>query len=169
MAAQSLPPLDWGRGVWQQTALLQEIRKNFVHRILAETDLFPEVEAAEKAIEVVRGAVKDIYRHVGKPEPPWLKDDYDDGWAVRSGMTVEAYAHTATCDNVAGAVKLTFVYKDREIISDFLAPGSDPDFAMQALAEKLNRPISAIRAYVDNVLVREELFDVSKMRGGPHT
>jgi hypothetical protein len=56
VAAKLLPSLDWGRGIWQQVGLAQEIRKNCVDRFLSETDVFPEVETAESAIETVRGA-----------------------------------------------------------------------------------------------------------------
>lgn len=64
-----------------------------------------------------------------------------------------------------GALKITYVYKDQEIISDFLAPGSDPEPFIQNLIGNLNRPISAIRVYKGGDLIREERFEISKIRG----
>ncbi len=68
-------------------------------------------------------------------------------------------------EGVPGGVKITYVYKDRERISEILAPGSQWQEAVQDLIDNLNMPVSAIKVYIDGELVSEEVFEVSKMRG----
>ena len=165
VASKALPKLDWGKGIWQKVSEIQNLRKNCVHRFISENDLFPETDSAEQAIEVIRDAVKEIYNHIGKPIPTWLKDDYDQGWAVKSGFILEGSMHNSSYDDVPGAVKITYIYKDRERVSEVLAPGSDPEPAIQNLIDNFNMPISAIKVYVDGNLIREERFEISKMRG----
>jgi hypothetical protein len=166
IVAKSLPKLNWGSEIWQEVSKIQKLRKNFVHRFIVESDLFPKAELAEETILIVRNAVKEIYQHVGKPIPTWIKDDYDQGWAVNSGFAIEAYGHDSTYANVPGAIKITYVYKDKEIISQILAPGSDPESFVQNLIVNLHRPISAIKVYRGDNLIREERFEISKIRGG---
>lgn len=162
---KSLPSLSWGHGIWQKVLKTQELRKNCIHRFVSEDELFPETEIAEQVIEVIRIAVKDIYQHTGKQAPSWIKDDYDEGWAVKSGLSIDASMHCSTYENVLGAVKITYEYKGVERVSEILPPNSDPDPAIHKLIDNLNIPISSIKVYVDDIVVKEENFEISKMRG----
>jgi hypothetical protein len=80
ISAKALPPLDWSSGIWQEVTFIQDARKNCVHRFMHENDRFPETALADKAIRVIRGAVKAIYSHVGHDLPAWIEDDDDPGW-----------------------------------------------------------------------------------------
>jgi hypothetical protein len=160
-----LPKLDWGKGIWQKVKIIQELRKNCVHRFLSENELFPNVQLAEEALEIIGKAVREVYQHVNKPIPTWIKDNYDQGWAVKSGFTIEANGHDSPYNNVPCAVKITYVYKDKEIIFKILAPDSDPEPDIQYLINEMDRPISAIKVYVNNDLISEKSFEVSKIRG----
>ena len=162
---KSLPKLNWGCGIWQRVEKIHQLRIICVHRFISENDLFPKTVLAEQTIEIIRNAVREIYQHVGKTIPAWVRDDYDEGWAVKSGFTIEASMHDSTFENVPGAVKITYEYKDQERISEILPPGSDPEPSVQKLEENFYMPISAIRVYVDNNLIKEVPFEVSKMRG----
>lgn len=162
---KSLPKLDWGKGIWQKVKKIQELRKNCVHRFFSENELFPNTELAEEALEIIGNAVREIYLHVKKPIPNWIKDDYDQGWAVKSGFTLEGSGHDNTYDNVPGAVKVTYVYKGQEIIFKILAPDSDSEPVIQCLINEMDRPISAIKVYVNDDLISEKSFEVSKIRG----
>jgi hypothetical protein len=165
LAEKSLQPLDWSRGIWQQVLKVQDLRKSCVHRFVSENRLFPPTELAETSLETVRDAVREIYAHVNKRPPTWLRDDYDQGWAVQSGFTLEGSMYNSKYEGVPGGVKITHVYKDRERISEILAPGSQWQETVQNLIANLNMPVSAIKVYIDGELVSEEVFEVSKMRG----
>lgn len=165
ITSKALPKLDWGKGIWQKVSAIQTLRINCVHRFISSDDIFPETDSAESALDVISAAVKTIYIHVGKPTPTWLEDDYDQGWAVKSGFSLDASMHNSTYDDVPGAVRITYMYKGSERISEVLAPGSDPEPAIQILMTNLKMPVSSIGVHVDGVLIREDLFEISKMRG----
>lgn len=153
----NLPPLDWGKGIWQAVVSLQGDRKDFVHRSSNLNDLFPEALRADKAIEIVRSAVQDIYQHAGKPVPTWISDNSDRGWDIPpSGFAIPTVHRQGANENDPMAVKITFVYEGKEHITEVLHPGSDPDPYVQDLLDGLNPnfPISQIKVYVGSVVVK---------------
>jgi len=76
---KKLPPLDWGKGIWQEVITVQDLRKDVVHRFPSESNVFPDDSVAETTIKVIRNAIKDIYKHCGKDYPKWVEDDCDEG------------------------------------------------------------------------------------------
>jgi len=160
---RSLPPLDWGSGLWQKVTEIQEARKGYVHRFVQESDLFPFADVADKAIAAIRDAVVSIYQHVGRVPPRWIQDDEDRGWDKGRGWSA--------CSTVirAGAslddprvVKICFVCENEEHLHEVLPSGTDPGPYLDDLIEHVRVPISAVRAYEGDKLVVERVIP---MRG----
>jgi len=156
LSAGNLEPVDWGRGLWQQVAHLHELRKEYVHRNLSQKRLFAPVEEAENAISVVRAAINDLYRRARKPAPAWIEVDDDPGWDSGSGGGLHAMIMRAGADPEApDSVKIAYVHKDREYVTEVLPGGSDPAPVVERLIACIRIPISAIRVYVGRELVDE--------------
>lgn len=91
IAERGLPRLTWGAGIWQKVTELQAQRKGFIHLTVGQADLFPGAQIADQAVDTVRQAIAEIYRHAGRASPRWLEDDHDRGW--QKSREVEASDH----------------------------------------------------------------------------
>ncbi len=80
IAQNGFSPIAWGGGVWQTVLELQPLRTKYTHMLVQQDELWPDTEVADRAIVVVRNAVKDIYRIANKQIPEWVDMDEDDGW-----------------------------------------------------------------------------------------
>ena len=153
---KSLPSLDWSRGIWQKVIEVQNFRKNYIHRFISEQNLFPEANLADYAIQVIREAVKEIYIHSRKTPPKWIEDNEDRGWDEGDGTFGNAVVIRAGADvNDPDSIKITYVYKDREYVTEVLPPGSDPSPSVESLIENIRIPISSIKVYRGNELTYE--------------
>lgn len=77
---KGLNSVNWGSGLWQKVIELKELRREYTHIDLPQKDLWPDIQIAENAINIVREASKDIYLRANKPFKSWLEDDSDRGW-----------------------------------------------------------------------------------------
>ncbi len=156
-------PLDWGSGIWQSVLILQEQRKGYLHRFLAEKDLFPEAAFADNAIVIVRAAVESIYRHVGRPYPTWIQDDNDRGWdSGKSSTATLTGIHAGASSDDPNCVHVTFTHNGKEGTAHVLPPGSDYEEYVEDLKAHANVPISRIVVRQGGNILYEE--DV-QMRG----
>lgn len=165
---KSLSKLDWSQGVWQQVIALQELRKNCVHRFSLESDLFPDVSVADKAILMVRQAITAIYNHVGENAPSWINDDMDQGWANKGGFSFFGNIYTTppgVDENAPDTIKVTYIYKDKECIRDVLPAETDPSPHVVRLIETIGLPISGIKVYRGQEVFQEIQFPMDKIRG----
>ena len=160
---QGFKKIDWGSGLWQRVGDLQETRKGYMHRFLSEDNLFPHAAFADKAIGTVRGAVNEIYQHVGRPAPTWIQDDEDRGWdhGGRGGANL-TLIHAGASEDDPRVVKICYVHMDKEHTSEVLPSGTDFGPYVEDLMRKVQVPISAVRVYEGATLVHEREI---KMRG----
>lgn len=168
VSKKNLPPLDWGKGIWQKVINLQNNRKKYVHQFSAmkDDDLFPDESLADQAIETVREAVKAIYTHAGKSFPMWIEYDRDRGWDVgESGMFLcpTVLRAGAEKNNPNNNILIKFITKEKEEFqSEELAYDTDPEPYIREIINNVNIPITAIRVYQNSQLIREEKL---RMRG----
>jgi hypothetical protein len=163
LVQKSLPPLNWGSGLWQQVSKIQQKRNNYMHRFVSETDLFPEAAVSDNAIDVVRKAVMEIYRHAKRTPPLWVQDDYDRGWDAKSGLLANATVIRAGAkEDDPKVVKIAYVIGEREHVSEVLPPGTDPEPYVEDLLTNIQGPINAIKVYEGNTLCMEKVIT---MRG----
>jgi hypothetical protein len=161
---KGLPMIDWGQGVWQKVSELQELRKNAIHRFIAERELFPDSTVADKAVAVVRDAIKDIYLHTGKVSPAWIVDDFDRGWISGDGSCF-AYAtviRNGADANDSSSLKIAYIDRRGEHISDILPSNADYKIYVEEIIQNVIVPISSVRVYRGEVLIEERLLP---MRG----
>ena len=57
--------------------------------------------------------------------------------------------------NNPNSIKVAYVYKDREYVTEVLPPGSDPVPSVEDLIENIRIPISSIKVYQGNKLIYE--------------
>ena len=168
LAARSLPNVDWGQGVWQRLAEVRQLRVDYVHRGIPQVRLFAPVAEADRAILVTREAIKALGTLIGAPASAWIDVDDDPNVArerPRGGFTATASAtliHDGAKEDDPDVVRVVYVYKGKESVSELLPPGSDPGPAMARLEEGIQVPITAIRAYRGTTLLDERAL---KMRG----
>jgi hypothetical protein len=155
--------LDWGQGLWWRVLDVYTKRKEYVHVNSSPNRLFPEVSEADTSIQVLREAIKSIYNHAHKVPPVWVDDDFDRGWdeAERSSFHLQCI-HAGVDELDPDAIRLGYVHKDREHITDIYPPGTDPEPRIQQLIQSIRIPISAIRIYRGSSLVEERPLN---MRG----
>jgi len=165
---KSFPKLDWSKGIWQQVLQVQQYRKNCVHRFSQETDLFPNASMAEDTIAITRQAIIEIYKHVVKSVPLWINDDTDQGWASKGGFSLFGNAYTVPPgldEHAPDTIKVTYIYKDKEIIREVLPAGTDPNPQADRLIETIGLPISGIKVYRGKEVIQEIQFSMDKIRG----
>jgi hypothetical protein len=152
---------DWGSGLWQHVLHIYGLRKDYVHPGLPQERLFAPVVEAEQVIEVLRGAIKDVYaRTGGAPAAEWPDDDADPvdprkddvahATVIRSGASRES------------AVRICYALLGKEYESEVAPPEVDHVALMEDLLRAIRVPISAVRPYRGETLVEEI---VVKMRG----
>lgn len=153
---KSLPPLNWGEGIWQAVLNVQELRKNCVHRFISEVDLFPEAILADQVISVVRDAIKTIYIHSEKSFPAWVEDDNDRGWSKKGSISCHAMVIRSGVDQSnLNNIRITYVHDGEEKVSEMLSPETDPSSYIEDLINGTNVPITMIRVYRGDQLISE--------------
>ncbi len=162
-ATMEVAAINWGGGVWQRVTGLHKARKDIVHINATQADLFPPASDADDAIATVRDAVTDIYARVGKACPSWLRDDDDKGWdngprSIGYAMVVHAGAEPAGADTV----RIAYERDGIEYDSDLFPPGTNFEPHIEALIQRLNIPVTAVRAYNGAELLYERKLE---MRG----
>lgn len=165
---RAFPEIDWGQGVWQKVLTLQKLRINCIHLFSLQSDLFPDASMADDAIEIVRQAIIAIYNHVGKNAPHWIKDDTDQGWANKGGLSMFGNAYTmppGIDENAPDTIKIAYIYKDKECIRDVLHSATDPKPYVDKLMETIGLPISAIKVYRGKEVIQEIQFPMDAIRG----
>lgn len=165
---KSLPKLDWSRGIWQQVLDVQKYRKNWIHRFSQDKDLFPDASVADKAIATISEAIIEIYNHVNKGIPRWIKDDNDPGWANKGGLHFFATAYAiprGLNEHASDTIKITYIYKDSEYIREVLSAGTDPNPHIEHLIDTIGLSISAIKVYKGIDVIQEVQFPMDKIRG----
>ncbi|MFH1672883.1 MAG: hypothetical protein ABIF87_05610 [Pseudomonadota bacterium] len=146
--------INWGSGIWQKISLIHKLRKDFVHVNPSQDALFPEADEADNAIEVIREAIKDIYARAGRDAPSWVEDDYDQGWDKGWRSIAHATMTRREVDpNAADTIRVGYIYKDREHISEVLPAGTDLKPVIEQLLRDIRVPISRVRAYKGNELI----------------
>lgn len=155
--------IDWGSGTWQQVAELHRVRKELVHINPSQASLFMDAVTADTAIVTIRSAIKDIYARAGDSAPIWVEDDDDRGWD--SGRKASAHMtaiHAGVNPQSPDAIRIGYVYKDKEYISSVFPSGTDPESKIADLIQNIRVPISHVLAYEgQTLLVNREL----SMRG----
>jgi hypothetical protein len=157
-----LSPLDWEKGLWQKVTGLQERRKDFVHRFVAETDLFLPAHLADEAIHTARDAIVAIYQHTNRPIPPWTADDEDRGWdsGRKSFASATAIHAGASEDNQCLYVRV--IAGGRESTSHVLPRDTDWRPYCEDVIRRTQVPIERVRVYRGTELVHDE---PTNMRG----
>jgi hypothetical protein len=146
--ALGLARLKWGQGLWQDVLEIYAKRKDYTHVNANQSQLFSAVNEAENAIGTLRQAIKEVYNYVGKQPPGWEDDDVDRGWdSGSSSFASLSVIHAGVDESDPNVVRVAFVYKGREYISDILSPGTDPQPFVYNLRRSIRAPISAIRVY----------------------
>lgn len=156
---KGLPPLDWGKGIWQRALAVYSTRKDFTHIApeIPQARLLATVDQADQAISVLRDAIKEVCRVAGLPSPPWADDDQDRGW---DSAGVKSVAHATVVK--AGVdpddpetIRTTYVIQGEEYQDLCLPPGTPPSEAIDSLVSRLNVPVSAVRVYRGRDLIDE--------------
>ena len=160
ISRKSLSSLDRSRGIWQQVLEVHKSRKKYVHVNISQKQLFPDTAEAENAIQVLRNAIKAIYSYVGKSHPSWIEDDFDRGWDDGSDPAHGTLTHQGVDVNDPFVIKITYIYKGREHISDIYPSGTDPAPYIRDFISKIRAPISAIRVYRGTQLIEEQQLQV---------
>jgi hypothetical protein len=154
--ANGLDPLEWGQGLWQQVLEIIQLRKDYVHRMIPQEQLFPPIAEADSAIRVLREAIKDIYSRRGLPRPSWVDYDSDPGWPeTRMGTPNVTLVDAGTDENDPEVVRVAYVYRGEDRVVEVLPAGSDPHPVLERLIENVIVPISAVRAYKGTTLIEE--------------
>jgi hypothetical protein len=156
-------PLDWGQGLWWRVLNVYAKRKEYIHVNSSPSQLFPDVSEANTSIQVLRDAIKAIYIHAHRTPPVWVDDDFDRGWdeAERSSLHSQCI-HAGVDESDPNVIRLGYIHKDREYITDIYLPGTDPEPRIQQLLQSIRIPISAIRIYRGPSLLEERPLN---MRG----
>lgn len=153
----AFPPLDWGSGVWQRVRKLQKQRRSYIHRFLAQNDLFQEAIIADDAIAVVREAVVAIYQHVKRPAPTWIHDDDDRGWDTgKQGGTAQTETHERADREEPGSIHIRFCHGEEESTAHVLPGGVDYMPYVEDLLKRASVQISKIEVYQADELIYEQ-------------
>jgi hypothetical protein len=161
VAAKGLPAVDWGQGIWQGALQVYGVRKDFVHVVpgVSQAKLMAPLSEAEKAIAVLRDAIKAVSDLVGIPHPMWANDDSDRGWGGPRrgfGETIDAYVIRAGIDeNDPDNVRITYVLRGQEHLTEIAPPGTPHVPLLDRLIGSLNIPVEAVRAYRGSYLLEE--------------
>jgi hypothetical protein len=162
VANLGLNKVDWGQGVWQRALQVYSDRKEFVHVVpsISHEKLLAPIEKADRAISVMRDAMKAVCGLVGLPHPPWVNDDADQGWhgsrGVRAGMIMHCcLIHTGAKEDDPENVRITYILRGEEHVNEIAPPGTPHEPLLEMLVKSLNIPVEAVRAYRGNNLLEE--------------
>lgn len=139
------------------------MRKGFVHLSVEQSELFPEAEAADQAINTVRSAIRDLYRHAGASAPAWIKDDTDRGWHRRPRAEASMTVIPAGVDrDDPKTIRIGYVKDGTEYDHTYLHPTSSETDIKEAIADlkaRLQVPVSAIFASQGDRSLRYEAIN----------
>lgn len=154
---RGLPPITWGEGLWQNVTSVQETRKEFIHKYLALSELFPEASVAEHAVEVVREAIKSIYGIVGQKYPEWVDIYRVKGWEHTNepSPACVAQAHLGTTFDDPNTRRIFLVIAEKEYLTSVFPLGHDTSSTVQQLFGSVKIPVQGIRVYEAGKLVEE--------------
>ncbi len=160
---KGLTPLNWGSGVWQELLGVHKLRKDFVHINIDQEKLFPETIDAEKSLNTLRNAIREIFVHAGKKAPDWVEDDQDRGWDTgkKSYANLTVTRGDANIDDPA-CFKVAYIHKDKEYISEILPPEADYMPVVETILKTIKIPITSIKVCRGEEIVFEREL---KMRG----
>ena len=149
-------PLNWGTGVWQDLLRVHSLRKDFVHINFDQEKLFPETEDAEKSINTLRSAIREIFLHSGKSPPEWAEDDQDRGWdtSTKSFANVTVSRAGANIDDPS-SFKVVYIHKDKEYTTEVLPPEANYMQVVELLLQNIKIPITSVKVYRDSEVVFE--------------
>lgn len=139
-----------------------------MHRFTHELNLFPDVALADDAIAIIRDAIIVIYSHAKKSIPRWVNDNTDQGWVGGGGVRFfgNMYSTPVGLDEHApDTIKITYTYKDHENIREILPAGTDPTPHVANLIDTIGLPISAIKVYRVEEVIKEVRFPMDQIRG----
>jgi hypothetical protein len=160
---KGLAPVDWGSGLWQKVRETYQLRKDYGHLLAPQKRLFAPVDEADFAIATLREATKALYLLLSQDAPKWVDDDNAFGWEGSGGSVAHATVIKAGVDeDDPGTIRVAYVYKRREFVTDVLPPGTDPEPFTEQLIESIIIPISEVRVYRGTDLVDSIQVD---MRG----
>lgn len=159
LSQKGIEPIKWGEGIWQKIAQLQNRRKDYVHRFLSLTDMFPEAHIAEDTINVVREAIQDIYSKASKNCPNWVTIDRVSGWDTQPqvSMPTLTVSHAGAKFEDPTTRKIFIVVNGKERLTDVFPSGYDVSDVVNELLRNVNVPIEAIRIYDDKELIENHL------------
>jgi hypothetical protein len=163
VVAKGIPAVDWGKGLWQQALQVYGIRKEFTHvqPTIAHNRLLAPVEDAERAITVLRAAIKEVCNMTKQPSPVWADDDSDRGWDAGSGSICHAMVIKDGADpEGADTVKIAYIMEGKEHVCDILPPGTDYGPVLDDLIKRLIVPVGVVRAYRGKDLMEERKLQV---------
>ena len=112
----------------------------------------------------MRSAIREIYIHARKTPPTWVDDDFDRGWEVEDKTMghLTLGLPPGVDEDDPNIIRIAYVMKGKEYISDECLPGTDPKPHVEELLRNIIRPISAIRVYRGKDLIEERIIS---MRG----
>lgn len=139
--------------MWANVLRLHAARKSYVHPT-GQANLFSESAEAEFAISAVRDAVKDIYARAGREHPGWIDDDEDRGWDGGVGGVAHLSVRRAGVDEEVDPLRVTYIYKGEEYESEVRPFDPGYEKVLEELVERLNVPVSEVRAYRGAQLLR---------------
>lgn len=148
---KGLPKPDWGQGLWQRVGRIHALRKSYIHPGIPQERLFVPLNEAEETIPVLREAIKDVYHRAGLPVPDWPDDDQNpEPPQLRRGQVgipgITLIGAGLSVDD-PGAVKVAYVVRGEEKLSDVCPPGTDWEPLVQNLIRNLRVAASAVRVY----------------------
>lgn len=158
--AKGLRPIEWGHGIWQEVLQVYKLRKTFVHVIprISHQKLLSPVMEAERAITILRKAIKAILDLVGLPHPAWINDDVDRGWQGEGAIETSSHATLIRADvdeNSSEAIRVTYILHGKEHVSETAPPSTSYTALLDQLLGSLNVPVDAVRAYRGSNLLEE--------------
>jgi len=157
VANAQAPAIDWGKGIWQRVSQVQNIRKDYIHRYLSLSDMFPDASVADDVVSTVRDAVKDIYRMTGKVHPEWVEICEVSGWDTQPqvGIPTLAQSHLGASFDDPNTTRVFIVINGEEKLTSVFPLGHDTSDVVSQLLESVKVPIEAIRVYDAGQLVED--------------
>jgi hypothetical protein len=166
--AKGLSPVVWGGGIWQKILGVYSTRKKFVHVVpsISQDCLMTPIEEADTAIEVLRDGIRAVCDLTSLAHPPWAADDSDVGWRgtqLGFGVSVHGYVVRAgTPENDPNAVRITFVHRGQEHLSEIAPPGTPHGALLDRLSSVLSVPAESVKAYRGHELLEERPLNLRR-------
>ena len=161
VANKGLPPVNWGKGIWQDVLQVYGVRKEIVHVVpsISKDKLMTPLSQADQAISVLRDGIKAVSDLVGLPHPCWVADDADLGWkGKRGGVRISADAYLVRAGvrkDDPECIRITYVLSGRDHLNEIAPPGTPHGPMLDELIASLNIPVEAVRAYRGKDLIEE--------------